>query len=386
MATTFGQIEARTGTLLYFAIAIAQESSACLVHNTYDNGFFTMQISRLLRRLRNDFQLSIITLMALLGVIGITPYAIYRLATGNYLVGLADSVIVASTVFAVIYAWRTGDTVKPGIYLATIFSVGSTLIAINLGINGLFWIYPLILFNFFMVSPTKALLATVLVLSALLGYGKLNPGTLFESDYQMVSFLVTSMIASTLSFIFAYRTSSQRDKLQQLAIHDPLTGARNRRAMNEELKIAASIYRRHGSSYGVLVMDLDHFKLINDNHGHQAGDQVLVDFVELIKSSSRKEDRLFRFGGEEFLLLLPKTERSGLLAAAQHLQQQVAQHLRGPGGAVTMSAGGAILRRGEHWDSMLQRADQRLYLAKNSGRNCIVVDDSVSPVNSLLTP
>ena len=68
-----------------------------------------MQISRLLRRLRSDFQLSIITLMGLFGVIGISPYAVYRLATGNYLVGFSDAVIVVSTVMAVIYAWRTGE-------------------------------------------------------------------------------------------------------------------------------------------------------------------------------------------------------------------------------------------------------------------------------------
>jgi diguanylate cyclase (GGDEF)-like protein len=323
--------------------------------------------------------------MGLFGVIGVTPYAVYRLTTGNYLVGSADTVIVVSTVLAVLYAWRTGDTIKPGIYLATIFSAGSTLIAINLGVNGLFWIYPLILFNFFMVSPGKALLATLLVLVSLVAYGQHNPGAVFESDYQMVSFLVTSMMASVLSFVFAYRTTSQRDQLQQLAIHDPLTGARNRRAMNEELKIAASSHRRHGNSYGVLTMDLDHFKRVNDNYGHQAGDQVLVDFVELIKNSSRKEDRLFRFGGEEFLLLLPNTDRVGLLAAAQQLQQQVAHNLRSPGGAVTMSVGGAILRSDEHWEDMLERADQRLYRAKSAGRNCVVIADEVDSTNGVPT-
>jgi diguanylate cyclase (GGDEF)-like protein len=342
-----------------------------------------MRIPRLLRRLRNDFQLSIITLMGLFGVVGITPYAVYRLATGNYLVGSADTVIVVSTILALVYAWRTGDTIKPGIYLASVFSLGATLIAINLGVNGLFWIYPLILFNFFMVSPRKAFLATILVLASLVAYGQIKPGAVFESDYQMTSFLVTSMMASILSFVFAYRTTSQRDELQQLAIHDPLTGARNRRAMNEELKIAASMFRRHGNGYGVLVMDLDHFKRINDTHGHQAGDQVLVDFVELIKSASRKEDRLFRFGGEEFLMLLPNTARAGLLASARHLQQQVAQHLRGPSGAVTMSVGGAILRHDEHWEDMLQRADERLYRAKNAGRNCIIVDDGLDTTSSL---
>ena len=345
-----------------------------------------MWTSRLLRRLRNNFQLSIITLMGMFGVVGITPYAVYRLVTGNYLVGFADTFIVVSTMLAVLHAWRTGDTVKPGIFLAIVFSAGSTLIAINLGVNGLFWIYPLILFNFFMVSPGKALVATILVLISLVGYSQLTPGTVFESDYQMISFLVTGMMASALTFVFAYRTNSQRDQLQQLAILDPLTGARNRRSMNDELRIAASLHRRHGNTYGVLIMDLDHFKRINDNYGHQAGDQVLVDFVELIKRSSRKENRLFRFGGEEFLLLLPNTTFADLLAAAEQLQLQIAQHLRGPGGPVTMSIGGALMRADEHWEDMLQRADERLYQAKNAGRNCIVIDEGTATASPLPTP
>jgi diguanylate cyclase len=145
------------------------------------------QTARLLKRLRNDFQLSIITLMGLFGVIGISPYAVYRLLHGNYLVGIADTVIVFSTLFAVLYAWVTRDTAKPGIYLAAVFSVGATLIAINLGVNGLFWIYPLILFNFFMVTPGKALLATALVLVSLVSHALLVPGSVFESHYQMVS-------------------------------------------------------------------------------------------------------------------------------------------------------------------------------------------------------
>jgi diguanylate cyclase len=341
----------------------------------------------MLTRLRKDFQLSIITLMGLIGVIGISPYALYRLLQGNYLVGVADCVIVTSTLIAVIYAWRTGDTEKPGIYLASVFTVGSTLVAINLGVNGVFWLYPLILFNFFMVSPGKAVLAMALVLLALVSHALLVPGSVFESSYQMTSFLVTSSMAGLLAFIFAYRTRSQRDQLQVLAIQDPLTGARNRRAMNEELRIAVALHRRHGNTFGILVMDLDHFKRVNDSFGHQAGDQVLMDFVTLIKKSSRKEDRLFRFGGEEFLMLLPNADQAGLLAAANHLHSQVAQHLLGPDGPITMSIGGAILRTGEDWESWLQRADQRLYRAKGAGRNCSVADDAsqvFSPVLSNL--
>ncbi len=331
--------------------------------------------SRLFRRLRRDVQLSIITLMGVLGVVSISPYAVYRLLEGNYLVSIADTIIVCSTIGAVLYAWRTGDTKKPGLYLAAVFSTGATLIAINLGINGLVWIYPLILFNFFMVSPGKAMLATALVLSALVGHALLVPGSLFESDYQMLSFLVTASMASGLTFVFAYRTRSQRDQLQTLAIQDPLTGARNRRAMNDELRIAVATHRRHGDSFGVLIMDLDHFKRINDEFGHAAGDQVLVEFVDLIKRSSRQENRLFRFGGEEFLLLLPNADKASLRSAAEHLQRQVRQHLHGPGGPVTMSIGGAILRKGETWENWLQRADQRLYQAKSAGRDRAIVDE-----------
>lgn len=338
-----------------------------------------IQTARLLTRLRNDFQLSIITLMGLFGIIGISPYAVYRLLTGNYLVGVADTIIVLSTVFAVLYAWIARDTVKPGIYLATVFSVNATLVVINLGVNGLFWIYPLILFNFFMVSPGKALLATALVLVSLAGHALLIPGSVFESHYQMVSFLVTGLMASVLSFIFAFRTRNQRDQLQLLAIHDPLTGARNRRAMNEELKTAMASHRRHSDSYGLLVMDLDHFKQINDRFGHHVGDQVLVAFVELIKRYCRKDDRLFRFGGEEFLLLLPSTDAEGLRAAAQNLLNKVATELKSPGGAVTVSIGGAVLHGGEHWESWLQRADECMYRAKSEGRNRVVIADAPSP-------
>ncbi|PZQ43150.1 MAG: GGDEF domain-containing protein [Ectopseudomonas oleovorans] len=334
------------------------------------------QTARLLKRLRNDFQLSIITLMGLFGVIGISPYAVYRLLEGNYLVGIADTIIVLSTLFAVRYAWLTRDTVKPGIFLAAVLSIAATLIAINLGVNGLFWIYPLILFNFFMVTPGKALLASSLVLGSLTSHALLIPGSVFESHYQMVSFLVTCLMASVLSFIFAFRTRNQRDRLQEMVLHDPLTGARNRRAMNEELKIAMASHRRHSDSYGLLVMDLDHFKQINDRFGHHVGDQVLVAFVELIKRCCRKEDRLFRFGGEEFLLLLPSTEAEGLRTAAQNLLSRVANELRSPGGAVTVSIGGAILHGGEHWESWLQHADECLYRAKSEGRNRAVIADA----------
>src|SRR5690606_39103118 len=105
----------------------------------------------------------------------------------------------------------------------------------------------------------------------------------------------------------------------------------------------------------------------------------LVAFVDLIKRSSRQEDRLFRFGGEEFLLLLPNTGVEGLHTVARHLLEQVKQTLSSPGGAVTVSIGGAILQNDEHWENWLQRTDACLYRAKSEGRDRVVIDEAAPP-------
>jgi diguanylate cyclase (GGDEF)-like protein len=143
--------------------------------------------------------------------------------------------------------------------------------------------------------------------------------------------------------------------------------------MDRELHIAAEAFRRHRMPVGLLVMDLDHFKRINDAFGHEAGDSVLVDFARLVQSRCRAGDRLFRYGGEEFVLLLPGTDADALRPLAEELRRAVATGLSGNGRGVTVSVGGAVLRPGEdnaHW---LARADAAMYEAKRQGRDRVVV-------------
>lgn len=326
-------------------------------------------MAKLWLRLKSDFQLSIITLVGLVALLGVTPYAIFRLIEGSWLVGIVDSLLVICTLVAIAYAWRTGDTIRPGQFLATIYSIGAVLVSIKLGVNGLFWFYNLILFNFFVVPPRQSLVATLSALAVLCLYGLLNPGEVFESYYQMSSFLVTCLMASLFAFVFAYRGRRQREQLNTLATIDPLTGAGNRRTMEQELVIAMSAHQRYAQAYGLLVLDLDSFKQINDRHGHKAGDQVLVDFVRIVKTVCRKSDRLFRLGGEEFVLLLPGIDAKGLLKAAEHLRARIAAELSSPGGGVTVSIGGALLIGQASWEAWLQQADENLYRAKREGRN-----------------
>lgn len=325
-----------------------------------------------LRRLKRNPQLFIITMMGIFGVLGITPYIIYRAYNANFMVAIADMFAVMSIIIAVIYAWRTNDTVKPGLYLSVIFSAVATLVTINLGINGFFWIYPLILFNFFIITPIRALVTMLAVLTSLVLYNIYDPGSVFSSNYQMISFLVTCLLASFLSFIFAYRTQHQHARLEQLAAHDPLTSAYNRRVMAEELRKAAQD-RRSGRVYSLLIMDLDHFKRINDSFGHSAGDQVLIDFVSIVRSMIRENDLLFRHGGEEFAILLPDTNQEGLRTIADAIQKAVFSKLSSPAGSVSVSIGGATLTASTNWEDWINRADEQLYLAKEAGRNCFKI-------------
>ena len=325
-----------------------------------------------LRRLKRNPQLFIITMMGIFGVLGITPYIIYRAHSTDFMVAAADFIAVVSIVTAVIYAWRTNDTVKPGLYLSVIFSAVATLVTINLGINGFFWIYPLILFNFFIITPIRALVTMLAVLTSLVLYNTFDPGSVFSSNYQMISFLVTCLLASFLSFIFAYRTQHQHARLEQLAAHDPLTNAYNRRVMAETLRKAVQD-RRSGRVYSLLIMDLDHFKRINDSFGHAAGDQVLIDFVSIVRSMIRENDMLFRHGGEEFAILLPDTEQEGLRIIADAIQKTVFSQLSSPAGSVSVSIGGATLTASTNWEDWINRADEQLYLAKEAGRNCFKI-------------
>lgn len=327
------------------------------------------------KRLNDDFQLSIITMVGVCSVAGIAPYALYRLYDGNWLVSVVDTSLVLNTLAAVVYAWRTGDTLRPGQYLALLYSIGTVVIVTKLGINGLFWVYVLILFNFFVVPPLQSVIATVSVLAILCAYGLAKPGVLFESDFQMTSFLVTSLLASLFAFAFAYRGREQRLRLSELATIDPLTGAGNRRTMDSELEIAFNEHSRYGVGYGLLILDLDHFKLVNDRYGHRAGDEVLIDFVDIVRAACRQSDRLFRLGGEEFVLLVPQVDEHGLSRLANNVLADIRRRLNGPGGPVTVSIGGAVLSEHSAIEDWLHEADERLYQAKAQGRDQAIISD-----------
>jgi diguanylate cyclase (GGDEF)-like protein len=161
-------------------------------------------------------------------------------------------------------------------------------------------------------------------------------------------------------------------ELRQLAEVDPLTCVFNRRAFLTLLKKAISSAHRTQSDLSVLVIDLDHFKKVNDTWGHKGGDDVLRHFVSLATSCLRNEDVMGRMGGEEFAIFLPNASSEGTRAVAERLRAVVAsQPLVTDRGSIglTVSIGATQYLPGDSSDALLQRADEAMYLAKEHGRN-----------------
>ncbi len=172
------------------------------------------------------------------------------------------------------------------------------------------------------------------------------------------------------------RVTDRTSELEHLATTDPLTGIHNRRSLMQQAETECARARRHKHSLAVLMLDLDHFKSINDTHGHEAGDLVLSAFAEELLRTIREHDVVGRYGGEEFVLVLPHLDTSGGLAAAQRLQRRLSDfRIQIPSGAVlriTVSIGLAELNHDESFEKLLRRADEALYTAKSAGRNCII--------------
>jgi diguanylate cyclase (GGDEF)-like protein len=166
-------------------------------------------------------------------------------------------------------------------------------------------------------------------------------------------------------------TSLQARLLEQ-SITDPLTGAFNRRHMDVTLAEVVERFRRTGSTASAMVIDIDHFKMINDRLGHAAGDQALKGLVELIRTRRRRLDMLFRQGGEEFLLLLPDTRIAEARRLAEALRESVAQAAILRGQAITVSIGVGETQKGDDATAWIKRVDAALYRAKEEGRNRVI--------------
>ena len=203
-----------------------------------------------------------------------------------------------------------------------------------------------------------------------------------SSALQTLTFLATFsvVLVSSVGFVFMSRDRADENN-RVLAALDPLTGVANRRSLIAALDRDVARAQRMREPMALMMVDIDHFKDVNDRYGHPAGDRVLCSVVNVLRQRVRAQDLVGRYGGEEFMVLLPDTGLVGAQQLARALCKAVeesrcpADGVPGPGIAVTVSIGvfGGRLESGDSWDMLIAAADRALYQAKNNGRNRVEV-------------
>lgn len=250
------------------------------------------------------------------------------------------------------------------------------------------------LFGVFRLERVRLLLLVLLVLLAYAGMVLLSayakPGEV-EAAREVTRFVVLGTVLPWFAAMGAYIQSlrarlkqSNRElqqaleKVQDVSIHDELTGMYNRRYLMEALRLEKARFDRSGSQFSVCLLDVDHFKQINDECGHAIGDVVLREFARLTQTGMRGGDMCGRFGGEEFLLLLPQTTSERAMVIAERLRLAI-EHRDFPGigtpRRITATTGIAAYRPGEDTAQTIERADAALYRGKAQGRNRIVLSE-----------
>ena len=172
----------------------------------------------------------------------------------------------------------------------------------------------------------------------------------------------------------AAQLNSALNQVEQLAVTDSLTKTFNRRKFDEIVQQEYELAQRGQRPFAVIMFDIDFFKRVNDNYSHSVGDRVLQHLCRVVQELTRHADLLIRWGGEEFLILLPTTFLDAALQMAERIRVKVEQDSFPEVGQITISLGVAQFNTGDTVVSLLTRVDEALYRAKQQGRNCVVVE------------
>ena len=336
-------------------------------------------VSSLVRRTEGDLRLATVIAVAVIVDVSLLPFAVYRAAVGQWLHALVDLLLVVGISAIAAVGWRRRDVRVWAPLLAAFASIGCVAAGDVIGITSMFWT-PAVLVGNYLLAPHR--LALMLSLGLIAGQAGLHHDNL-PGALSATSFVVTSLMVLLGSHVAAALVDTQRRALQGQASRDPLTGVDNRRALEQALTAITVA----DSRATLALLDLDHFKRVNDDHGHDAGDAVLVRFAQLVRATTRQSDRFFRIGGEEFVLVLPGSDRTGARRALDKVLAEVRAALHSPGAPVTVSIGAAERRPGETAAAWMSRADAALYAVKRGGRDAAAfAPDAASTFEHPLPP
>lgn len=316
----------------------------------------------LTHRLREDFRLAMVSLFGLIAVAAIAPFAVFRYANGDWGIALLDLAIVAAIIIGLVIAWRFDKSESAGKMMAAIVTVSALAAILGFGLSAM-WTLSVLVASFLLAASWFATILSVALISLVVGHDQA-----FSDSVERWTFMAVSGQVALFSLIFSWRSNQRTESLAFLAETDPLTGLGNRRALRHDLTNLVTLNHRQSLNLALVMLDLDRFKKVNDDHGHEVGDKILEDLARIIGQSTRESDRGYRFGGEEFVLILQGIDALGLEAALDHLQSRIRDDLTSPGGPVTVSIGATRVHPDDTVYACLKRADQAMYKAKKNGR------------------
>lgn len=298
----------------------------------------------------------------------VLPFAIYHLTHQHGGIGIG-AVITSLSLYLV--AWgcnrKIYKTVYTFIWLTPFTTFFVAYLTNKIGITGAYWCYSTVLLYYFMMSERQAWISNIIfaLVNVPLAWH------LFET-HEAIRFSVTFALTSAYSAIFLHIIASQYCELHKQAITDKLTDLNNRTLLQDSLEQAIHQANRTNTAYTLIIMDIDNFKEINDELGHDQGDHVLVQLGAFLKGYFRESDKVFRIGGEEFLILVFNSDEAKSADIAEKLRKNIENLSLIPDRKVTVSIGVAGLDPAKDWKQWMKICDQNLYEAKNSGRNKVV--------------
>ena len=235
------------------------------------------------------------------------------------------------------------------------------------GLITIFWCFPAVLAFYFMLPERQAWIANTAFIVIIM------PQAWMTLEFALaIRLLVSVTMVSIFSAIFVRVITEQQKTLERQALIDPLTGLLNRTLLHETLEHAIQQNRTLGADMTLIALDIDHFKVINDTLGHSAGDKILRGIGKYLHEHTLGSDKVFRIGGEEFLVVLLKKDLQQGLRMAEELRIAIASLTIPLENSITVSIGVATLQPDEGWDNWMKRCDDNLYRAKNAGRNQVM--------------
>jgi diguanylate cyclase (GGDEF)-like protein len=302
--------------------------------------------------------------LSTVAVLGVLPFAVFRFADSDWMMAGVDTVIIMGFSFLGVSVLRPRRVRFASLSIVILCVVGVLTTVYIRGEQQIYWAYPALLATFYLAKPGEAVLISTLTIIALV------PALVPKMDgLILTTTLVTLIATSVFAYAFAFLSRGQRDQLLQLARKDPLTGAGNRRALDEKLLEVCAAQARSNTPSSMVLIDIDNFKEINDEFGHAIGDQILIRLTEIIELRIRVTDSLYRIGGEEFVVVIEGQAKDKARRMAEQLRTLVEANELAPEGSVTISLGVAQLSVGESPGDWMHRADLALYESKRSGRN-----------------